>query len=170
MKELLRTSHPLILIVHGSHRETTLLQKLNINLHPLFVIDTTTAARYPLQDFHSYTPKKLLEEFSIPFTDDCLHVAGNDAQFTLRALLMIDVSDVRRELDEAPVWVPVLEAVARAPLPPMPLKRGQKAAMKRREKRLAAIEQGEMLPLKRAMVLRSTRSRDIISPLEFSSL
>ncbi|KEY71632.1 hypothetical protein S7711_08098 [Stachybotrys chartarum IBT 7711] len=70
--------------------------------------------------FHSYTLKKLLEEFSIPFTDDRLHVAGNDAHFTLRALLMIAVCDVRRELDEAPVWVwvPVLEAVARAPLPP----------------------------------------------------
>ncbi|KFA79666.1 hypothetical protein S40288_04090 [Stachybotrys chartarum IBT 40288] len=70
--------------------------------------------------FHSYTLKKLLEEFSIPFTDDRLHVAGNDAHFTLRALLMIAVCDVRRELNEAPVWVwvPVLEAVARAPLPP----------------------------------------------------
>lgn len=53
---------------------------------------------------------------------------------------MIAVTDVRRELDEVPIWVPVFEAIARAPLPPMPLKRAERAAMKKKNK-MAAIEQ-----------------------------
>jgi hypothetical protein len=146
LKGVLGKSYPLILVVHGGHREISLLQKLNINLNPIFTIDTTKAARYPLQAFYDYTLKKLLQEFSIPFTGEQLHVAGNDAHFTLRALLMIAVSDVRRELDEVPAWVPVFEAIAQAPLPPMPLKNTQKAAIKRKERReRAAIGQQEVL-------------------------
>ena len=61
----------------------TLLQKLSINLNPIFTIGTTNAARYPLQSFHNYTLKELLEDFNIPFTSERLHVAGNDAHFTL---------------------------------------------------------------------------------------
>lgn len=110
----------------------------------MFTIDTIKAARYPLQAFYDYTLRKLLEDFSIPFTGEHLHVAGNDAHFTLRVLVMIAVSDVRRELEEAPAWVPVFEAIAQAPLPQMPLKRAQRAAIKKRENK-AVIEQGKVL-------------------------
>ncbi|KAL6904242.1 hypothetical protein GGI43DRAFT_432847 [Trichoderma evansii] len=126
-------------MVHGGHREITILQKLNINLNPIFTIDTTKAARYPLQAFYDYTLKKLLQDFGIPFTSEQLHVAGNDAHFTLRVLLMIAVTDVRRELEVVPAWVPVFKAIAQASLPPMPLKRAEKAAIKKRTK-MAAIE------------------------------
>lgn len=139
LKKLLARCFPVILVVHGGHREITLLQKLNINLNPIFTIDTTKAARYPLQAFYDFSLKRLLKEFNIPFTGEHLHIAGNDAHFTLRVLLMIAVCDVRREMGskEVPAWVPVFEAIARAPLPPMPLKRAQKAARKRREERAA---------------------------------
>jgi hypothetical protein len=86
LKGLLGKSSPLILIVHGGHREVTVLKKLNINLNPIFIIDTTKAARYPLQAFYDYTLKKLLQDFGIPLTSEQLHVAGNDAHFTLRVL------------------------------------------------------------------------------------
>ncbi|OAQ61509.1 ribonuclease H-like protein [Pochonia chlamydosporia 170] len=111
LKGLLANSSPLILVVHGGHRQTTLLQKLNINLAPVFTLDTTSC---PLStpDFLHLSLKRLLQAFSIPFTGDRLHVAGNDAHFTLRVLLMIAVTDVQRELDEAPAWVPVFEAIA----------------------------------------------------------
>ncbi|KAI9163980.1 Ankyrin repeat domain-containing protein [Paramyrothecium foliicola] len=135
LKGLPGSFSPLILVVHGGHREVTLLQKLDINLKPIFTVDTTKAARYPLQAFYDFTLKKLLVDFGIPVTGEHLHVAGNDAHFTLRVLLMIAVTDVRRELDELPPWVPVFETIARAPLPPMPLTRDQKAAVKRRAKR-----------------------------------
>lgn len=144
LKRLLGKSSPVILVVHGGHRETTLLKQLNINLNPIFTIDTTKAARYPLQAFYDYTLKKLLQDFSIPFTSEQLHVAGNDAHFTLRVLLMIAVTDVRQELEEVPAWVPVFEAIAQAPLPPMPLKRAEKAAIKK-GKKIAAIEQEKSL-------------------------
>lgn len=48
---------------------------------------------------------------------------------------MITVSNARRELEDIPAWVPVFEAIARAPLPPIPPKREQKAAIKRRERK-----------------------------------
>ena len=139
-----RTS-PVILVVHGGHRETTLLQKLKIDPNPIFTIDTTKAVRFPLQIFYDYTLKKLLEEFGILFTGEHLHVAGNDAHFTLRLLLMIVVSDSRRELEEVPPRVPLFESIAQAPLPPMPLKRSQKAALRRRAK-AASTEQENVSP------------------------
>ncbi|KAM0487055.1 hypothetical protein ACHAPX_000323 [Trichoderma viride] len=117
--------------------------KLDIDLNPIFTIDTTKAARYPHQAFYDYTLKKLLQDFGIPFTNKQLHVAGNDAHFTLRVLLMIAVADVRRELDQVPIWVPVFEAIARAPLPPKPLKHAEKAAVIKRNG-LAATEQEKM--------------------------
>jgi hypothetical protein len=143
LKTLLGKSSPIILIVHGGHRKVTILKKLDIDLNPIFTIDTTKAARYPHQAFYDYTLKKLLQDFGIPFTNKQLHVAGNDAHFTLRVLLMIAVADVRRELDQVPIWVPVFEAIARAPLPPKPLKHAEKAAVIKRNG-LAATEQEKM--------------------------
>ncbi|KAL6861979.1 hypothetical protein J3F83DRAFT_762708 [Trichoderma novae-zelandiae] len=141
LKKLLRPFYPLVLVVHGIYRERMVLQKLNINLNPIFAIDTTKAARYPLQQLHDSTLKKLLRDFDIPFASRLLHVAGNDAHFVLRALLMIAVRDARRELEHVPAWVPVFEAVARAPLPPIPLTRAQKAAIKRHERKIAELQE-----------------------------
>ncbi|EHK45647.1 hypothetical protein TRIATDRAFT_40730 [Trichoderma atroviride IMI 206040] len=133
LKKLLRPHYPLILVVHGISLERIVLQKLNIRLNPIFTIDTTKAARYPLQELHDSTLKKLLQDFNIPFTGGLLHFAGNDAHFALRALLMIAVRDARRELDDTPAWVSVFEAVAQAPLPPRPLTRQERVAIQRRK-------------------------------------
>ncbi|KAL7815036.1 hypothetical protein V8C44DRAFT_363441 [Trichoderma aethiopicum] len=140
LKKLLGPFDPLILVVHGISRERIVLRKLNINLNPIFEIDTTKAARYPLQELHDSTLKKLLRDFGIPLADGLLHFAGNDAHFVLRAVLMIAVRDARRELKNIPAWVPVFEAVARAPLPPIPLTRAQKAAIKKRDKEIAKLQ------------------------------
>ncbi|PTB62169.1 hypothetical protein BBK36DRAFT_1129944 [Trichoderma citrinoviride] len=141
LKKLLKPFHPLVLVVHGISRERIILRKLNINLNPIFEIDTTKAARYPLQELHDSTLKKLLRDFDIPFAGELLHFAGNDAHFVLRALLMIAVRDARRELKDIPAWVPVFEAIARAPLPPIPLTHTQKAAIRRREKKEAELQE-----------------------------
>ncbi|KAL6875880.1 hypothetical protein HDV57DRAFT_161289 [Trichoderma longibrachiatum] len=140
LKKLLGPFDPLILVVHGISRERIVLRKLNINLNPMFEIDTTKAARYPLQELHDSTLRKLLRDFGIPLADGLLHFAGNDAHFVLRALLMISVRDARRELKNIPAWVPVFEAVARAPLPPIPLTLAQKAAIKTRDKEIAKLQ------------------------------
>lgn len=158
LENLLGTKHPLILVVHGGHRETSLLQKLDIDLSTVFVIDAAKVSRYPLQIFNDCTLKKLLLEFSIRSTGGSLHVAGNDAHFTLRALLMSAVADAQRELDEVPKWVSVFQDIAQAPLPPIPLRIAQKAAMKRRVKRDgAAIEEARQLYVRK---LRSARKKE----------
>ncbi|KAL7939064.1 hypothetical protein V8C35DRAFT_326290 [Trichoderma chlorosporum] len=143
LRGLIGPHHPLIFVVHGISRERIVLQKLNIKLDLIFMIDTTTAARYPLREFHDSTLKKLLRDFDIPFRDGQLHYTGNDAHFAHRALLMIAVRDARQELQDIPDWVPVFEAVAPAPVPPLPLTREKKAAIKRREKRDAAKPEEE---------------------------
>jgi hypothetical protein len=135
LEKLLRQFHPLILVCHRISRERITLRKLDIDLKPLFEIDTTKAARYPLQELHDSTLKKLMKDFEIPCSPELIHFAGNDAHCVLRVLLMIAAHDARKELQVVPAWVPAFEAVARAPLPPMPLKRAQKAAIKRRGKR-----------------------------------
>lgn len=124
---------PLILVVHGGHRERTVLQRLGIDLKPIFTVDTLLAARYPLQRRCNLSLSTLLTEFGIPFKNGHLHVAGNDAHFTLRVLLMIAVCDARRETDKEPAWAPVFETIAQSPLK-MPLRRQQRAAIKKKEK------------------------------------
>lgn len=135
LEKLLKRFYPLILVCHGISRERIVLRKLGVDLKQLFMIDTTKAARYPLREFHDSTLKKLLKDFDIPWAGELLHFVGNDAHFVLRTLLIVAVHDARKELKDVPAWVPVFEAVARAPLPPVTLTQAQKAAIKRREKR-----------------------------------
>jgi hypothetical protein len=45
---------------------------------------------------------------------------------------MIAVRDAQRELKDIPAWVPVFEAIARAPLPPMLLTRKKNQKKRRR--------------------------------------
>lgn len=129
LEKLLKPHHPVILIAHGISREKKVLQDLHIDLKPTFMIDTTKVAHYPLQDSRNYSLKLLLQVFGIPVTSGMLHVAGNDAHFVLRILLMLAVHDARRECKNIPAWVPVFEAIARAPLPRMPLTLHEKAVI-----------------------------------------
>ncbi|KAL7936602.1 hypothetical protein V8C35DRAFT_332909 [Trichoderma chlorosporum] len=129
LEKLLKPHHPIILVAHGISREKKLLQDLHIDLKPIFMIDTTKAAHYPLQDSRNYSLERLLQVFGIPVTSGMLQVAGNDAHYVLRILLMIAVTDARREFRDTPAWVPVFEAIARAPLPKTPLTLHEKAVI-----------------------------------------
>lgn len=157
LEELLRPFHPYIVVCHGISRERIVLRKLNLDLKPLFEIDTTKAARYPLREFHDSTLKKLTRDFNIPISREIFHVAGNDAHLVLRALLMIAVTDATRELGKVPPWVRVFEAVARAPLPPMPLKGAQKAKLRREAKKESSqkAEAGDTSGARCANVIRT---------------
>jgi hypothetical protein len=127
-------AYPLILVVHGGHRERTVLRTLGIDLKPIFTVDTLLAARYPLQRRCNLSLSTLLTDFGIHFETGHLHVAGNDAHFTLRVILMIAACDARRETDKDPAWVPAFEAIAQSPVQ-MPLKRHQRAAIKKRDRK-----------------------------------
>ncbi|KAL2023094.1 hypothetical protein VTK56DRAFT_3700 [Thermocarpiscus australiensis] len=83
----------IIVVGHGVWRELAVLRRVNIDLRPRYIIDTTKAAQHPLQLSYRYSLENLLAELDIPFRD--LHVSGNDAHFALRALLMVTVRDAR---------------------------------------------------------------------------
>ena len=105
----------IILVCHGRDRDLRILGQIDIDLHPLCIIDTVKAAQYPLQLSYRYSLEKLLDEFNIPFCN--LHTAGNDAHFILRALLMVTVRDAELESDlpVLPSWLPILRTIAHAP-------------------------------------------------------
>lgn len=105
-----------VLVMHGASKEVSVMKSLNINLNPIFNIDTTTAVRHL---FHRTNLKCLLREYEIPHVSNHLHHAGNDAHFILRVLLMIAVRHVRTKLggEQLPDWVPVFEAIAKSPKP-----------------------------------------------------
>lgn len=105
-----------VLVMHGAATEVSVMKSLNINLNPVFTIDTTTAVRHLFRRTNLHC---LLKEYEIPHKSRSLHHAGNDAHFILRVLLMIAVRHVRDKLGgaELPGWVPVFETVARSPKP-----------------------------------------------------
>ncbi|KAM0293964.1 hypothetical protein ACHAO9_001653 [Fusarium lateritium] len=114
------TGKPFVLVVHEGKQELSLLSLLNIKLEPVFIIDTVKAAQFPLQLWYRNSLKELMEKLEIPYSN--LHIAGNDAYFTLRVLLMIAVRDAEICLGgkNLPDWIPIWKAVAQSPLPPLP--------------------------------------------------
>ncbi|KAH7127676.1 hypothetical protein EDB81DRAFT_729892 [Dactylonectria macrodidyma] len=140
MKRELSGQH-LALVFQDGKPERAILHRLNINLNPLFTIDTVNAAQHPLQLSYRYSLGEFLRGFQIPY--EGLPTSGNYAHFILRALLMIVVSDVERQLSGMPIpdWAPALKTIAQAPPPPRPLNEEEIAAKLRREMRQRALDQ-----------------------------
>ncbi|VUC37717.1 unnamed protein product [Clonostachys rosea] len=83
-----------VLVMHGADMDCKfLLNNLNADLvgEAGYIMDTVKAAQFPLGLYYRYSLERLLEELGIPYAN--LHVAGNDAHFALRALMMIAVRD-----------------------------------------------------------------------------
>jgi hypothetical protein len=105
-----------VLVCHGANEDLKICRKLDIGSQACFIIDTVKAAQFPLQLHYRYSLEKLLDSLEIPYVK--LHAAGNDAHFTLRAVLMIAVKDAQRlHGDTNEPLLRVLEAIARAPRP-----------------------------------------------------
>src|SRR3569833_697425 len=106
-----------VLVLHGAERDLEALENLDIDLHPVFVIDTVKAAQHPLRLYYRYSLEKLLETLDIPFTN--LHAAGNDAHLALRALLMIVVKDAESQPCTSCITalIEILKSVALSPWP-----------------------------------------------------
>ncbi|KAL7823512.1 QDE-2-interacting protein [Trichoderma gracile] len=90
---LLTQGREYVLVAHGINEDLKFLNNLEPNFatRACYVLDTVNAAQHPLQLYYRYSLEKLLEELDIRY--DRLHVAGNDAHFALRALLMLAVRD-----------------------------------------------------------------------------
>lgn len=80
-----------VLVVHDGQNDFWLLKELNINLQPVAILDTQKAAYEIPQLHYQCSLKELLIALDCPF--NFLHIAGNDANYTLRVLLMIAVRD-----------------------------------------------------------------------------
>ncbi|KAK9769252.1 putative Qde-2-interacting protein [Seiridium cardinale] len=110
-------SGDIITVFHGAQCDAKALHLLDIDLHPVCVIDTVKAAQHPLQLHHRLSLENLLKELAIPNTN--LHAAGNDAHFTLCALLMLVVIDAERQgVPSKESLFRALRGVAQAPCPP----------------------------------------------------
>lgn len=87
--ESLVTNRDVVLVVYDGYNDLWLLNELQVKLEPVAIIDPQKAADNMLQLQYRKSLNDLLIELDCPF--NLLHVAGNDANFTLRALLMIAV-------------------------------------------------------------------------------
>jgi DNA polymerase III alpha subunit (gram-positive type) len=94
-------------------------QELEISTEPVYILDTQKVAQQPLQLMRRISLRALLNTLQIPFQH--IHVAGNDANFTLRALLLLGVRDLESDgvqaEEEREALVAALRAVAKCKRP-----------------------------------------------------
>ncbi|KAK1248036.1 hypothetical protein MKX07_000924 [Trichoderma sp. CBMAI-0711] len=98
---LLTQGREYVLVAHGISEDLRFLNNLDPNFvaNACYILDIVNAAQHPLQLYYRYSLEKLLEKLNIRY--DRLHVAGNDAHFALRALLMLAVRDGKMAAPES---------------------------------------------------------------------
>lgn len=135
IKFLFPPSRSFVLVGHDIRHDLRALEALGADFqdHIIGVLDTSWIAHEVLP-FYAGSLGDLLAELECPF--DKLHCAGNDAHFTLRALLLLVVKDCRkRAYTENGEMVGILERTA---LDPIPFRADPEvAAAKKKAKRLA---------------------------------
>jgi hypothetical protein len=82
----------IVLVTHDGSNDLRFIKELGIDIRPICTLDTQMVAQSPLQLTHKASLKELLTILECP--SQYMHVAGNDANFTLRALLMLSVRDL----------------------------------------------------------------------------
>lgn len=110
----------MVLVVHGGYNDLRFLEQLDICFKPVYTLDTQKSAQNLLQLLSRPSLGWLLSALGISHQRGSLHCAGNDAHFTLRALLMIAVRDAEEQggLDDAQhAMVEVLRGIAKIPIP-----------------------------------------------------
>ncbi|EPE30764.1 Ribonuclease H-like protein [Glarea lozoyensis ATCC 20868] len=136
-----------VLVVHGGENDLRFLERLQIPIQPLYIIDTQKAAQNPLGLTARPSLETLLTILEIPHVPSILHVAGNDATYTLRSLLMIAVKDAEMAHgldDKQQALVVILCKLAGSPLPESVKKQyanrgnGGEGQKRRREEKKAA--------------------------------
>ncbi|KAH7192679.1 uncharacterized protein B0J16DRAFT_380565 [Fusarium flagelliforme] len=113
-----QSGHDVIGVAYSVRNDLILLKDFNIYLNQAFWMDVAQAT-YPILKT-TWAPKLaiLLESLNIQYAK--LHSAGNDAHFTMRAMLGLAVLDVIHELDYGGThqpWCNLATSIARSPLP-----------------------------------------------------
>jgi hypothetical protein len=127
-----------VLVTHdGGGSDLKFIRELGIKIQPIFTLDTQMVAQSPLQLTYKVSLKELLVTLECPSRRCCMHVAGNDANFTLRALLMLSIRDLdmAKCSEEQLMAVETIKAVAQFPRPENAIEKKEKAIHRRRLKR-----------------------------------
>ncbi|KAH8670365.1 hypothetical protein BGZ60DRAFT_538068 [Tricladium varicosporioides] len=85
----------IVLVVYGGHQDLLLLKDINMDILPVCIIDIQKASQSVLQLSRRLSLEELVTTLSCPFK--YLHIAGNDANFTLRAMLLLVVKDSQHD-------------------------------------------------------------------------
>lgn len=148
-------------VLHGSSSDMKMLRNLDIDLASLgclYVFDTNKVAQWAIQLHYRLGLEKLLENLEIPFDD--LHAAGNDAHFSLRALLMLAVKDAERlqHLHGCATVDGLLRVIRRIAQAPRPTSRSE---ILRQQNQFLAERKRERVPNKKLKRLaRKERRRE----------
>jgi DNA polymerase III epsilon subunit-like protein len=85
-----------VLVAHGIKEDLKFLNNIDpyITARACYVLDTVKVAQHIFQLYYRYSLEKLLDALNIPYDPWRLHAAGNDAFFTLKALLGFAARDI----------------------------------------------------------------------------
>lgn len=118
LESLIPRTRNIVLVGHHVANELRILQHLHFDLHTSIVgiLDTKKIVSTMLPNI-SQTLSSILSELQCPFQN--LHVAGNDAYFTLRAILLLVIRSYTDEMvhSRQQKILTALEAITNVPLP-----------------------------------------------------
>lgn len=83
-------------MLRSGHQDLLLLKDIGMSLLPVCIIDIQKASQTVLQLSRRLSLEELLTNLRCPFK--YLHIAGNDANFTLRAMFMLVVKDSQHDI------------------------------------------------------------------------
>lgn len=121
-----KSGRDVIGIAYSARNDIIVLRDFNIVMDHIFWIDLCQATYMTVQEPMAPSLGVLLRLLQIP--NSGLHSPGNDAHFTMRALLGIAALDVTRDLESGrpikhiPPWFDLAVKIARCPVPPPPPK------------------------------------------------
>lgn len=121
-----KSGRDVIGIAYSARNDIIVLRDFNIFMDHIFWIDLCQATYMTIQEPMAPSLGVLLRLLQIP--NSGLHSPGNDAHFTMRALLGIAALDVTRDLESGrpikhiPPWFDLAVKIARCPVPPPPPK------------------------------------------------
>ncbi|KAM0561549.1 hypothetical protein ACHAPJ_003433 [Fusarium lateritium] len=105
-------------VVYSGRRDLLAMKDFGATMQQKFWLDVCHASYIPLRATFPYSLGQLMRELGIPH--DNLHSPGNDAHFTLRAMLAIAAVDALREAQhprDVPHWLDLAFKITRSPIP-----------------------------------------------------
>ncbi|TVY59112.1 hypothetical protein LCER1_G000646 [Lachnellula cervina] len=115
-----------VLVVHGGKDDLEFIKAAKIHLRQLYTVDTQNAAQNPLNLDYQCAVERMLTLLGCPFDPEMLDNAGNNASFTLRALLLIATVDAKNDTKLEPNVKALLSALERIATEGVPLEEFQR--------------------------------------------